>query len=507
MDERESTAFVIKPSRKVSYWRMRRYDTYHSWGWSVDTTAEHRLSGGTAVPEEEALMQGEVLVTTVVNKLKTDILLTAGEFISADTDVVLTTSGDDMKATEALAITAPFLHSYNYSYEITSLITSPAPEELARASDEYPSYIRDRYLQLPPDFSRRVIRLGRNVTREAETPYETVVAIKKYLSGLAYVGFGAGTPPEADGVEYFLFEQESGNCMDFASAMVVMLRSSGVPARLASGYLGRSWNQDEMTLDLRPKDYHAWAEVYFPGHGWVDFEATPEGSAGNFAIDGAIEWGDGSILDSSTTGSVGDTGEPDTNGTEIAGTDADSAGAQNSEESIPDGTNVDYELYMETQGEGLLSDNIRDNSSNGWWLGSGSLVAIATMLVLLWPHIRRWRYKETDPALTMYWRVTFLASLAGIRPRGGETALEYMCRLAMAYPVQVESIVNIFHIYLESRFGIDKRLTTDKKDRLLSCWRSLSGLMIKKAVRRILLLDSLGKLFARTSVTDTAAAR
>src|SRR5687767_11533052 len=74
-------------------------------------------------------------------------------------------------------------------------------------------------------------------------------------------------------LEWFLFNWKSGYCNYYASAEVLMLRSLGIPARLAVGYAQGEEN-DDGTFTVYERDAHAWPQVYFPAIGWVDFEPT-----------------------------------------------------------------------------------------------------------------------------------------------------------------------------------------------------------------------------------------
>lgn len=83
------------------------------------------------------------------------------------------------------------------------------------------------------------------------------------------------TPPNTDPVEYFLFEQREGYCDVFASSMVLMARSVGLRARYVTGYIVNDDAPDEEGFyTVRNRDYHAWAEVFIDGRGWVPFDAT-----------------------------------------------------------------------------------------------------------------------------------------------------------------------------------------------------------------------------------------
>jgi hypothetical protein len=75
-------------------------------------------------------------------------------------------------------------------------------------------------------------------------------------------------------VDYFLFNLQRGYCDYFASAMVVMARSVGIPARLAVGYAMGHYHSQQGAYVVTEKDAHAWPELYFPDYGWIPFEPT-----------------------------------------------------------------------------------------------------------------------------------------------------------------------------------------------------------------------------------------
>jgi hypothetical protein len=105
-----------------------------------------------------------------------------------------------------------------------------------------------------------------------EDPYDKVIAIEAFLRGYPYNERIPGPKLGQDGVDYFLFEERQGYCTYYASAMVVMLRVVGVPARYVEGY--NQAYRDAGVYHVLEKDGHAWPEVYFPKYGWVEFEPT-----------------------------------------------------------------------------------------------------------------------------------------------------------------------------------------------------------------------------------------
>jgi hypothetical protein len=127
------------------------------------------------------------------------------------------------------------------------------------------------------DFSPRFADLAQMLIENLTTPYEKTVAITNYLrSELEYVDRMPLAPIDRDPIEWALFDQKQGFCNYYASAEVLMLRSLGIPARLAVGYAHgeRESNSGRIQYTVRLRDAHAWPEVYFPGIGWVEFEPT-----------------------------------------------------------------------------------------------------------------------------------------------------------------------------------------------------------------------------------------
>ena len=88
-------------------------------------------------------------------------------------------------------------------------------------------------------------------------------------------------PPDHEyPLEAFLFEDKIGYCQQFSGAMALMLRMSGIPARVVSGFSPGSLNRDSGEYRVRDLDAHSWVEVYFNDIGWVTFDPTPAGRAG-----------------------------------------------------------------------------------------------------------------------------------------------------------------------------------------------------------------------------------
>jgi hypothetical protein len=138
-----------------------------------------------------------------------------------------------------------------------------------------------RYLQLPRT-NHRVTALATSITRGIGSPgdadphtYEKVAAIEEWMT--THVRYTTDIPPLApgvDAVDSFLFGTRRGYCEQISTATVVMLRSLGIPAREAVGYVPGPYNPITDLYDIQAKDAHAWVQVWFPGYGWQNFDPT-----------------------------------------------------------------------------------------------------------------------------------------------------------------------------------------------------------------------------------------
>jgi len=158
------------------------------------------------------------------------------------------------------------------------------------------------HLQLPETLPERVRELALEITRGHETVLAKAAAIEAYLrEGYAYTLTPKEKGDSPDFADRFLFEQKEGYCDHFSTAMVVLLRAAGIPARWVKGFApGESVGAAEAAAFLREplagalkeaadgraaalvraSNAHSWVEAYIAGWGWVAFEPTPGFAAG-----------------------------------------------------------------------------------------------------------------------------------------------------------------------------------------------------------------------------------
>jgi len=141
-------------------------------------------------------------------------------------------------------------------------------------ADKYYQEALEKYLKLPSHMEEKVFEDLRNIVSGYNTPYDKACAIQRHLRRYYRYTLEPEEPPEnQDFVTYFLYVGKEGYCTYYASAMTVLCRMAGLPARYVEGFLA------EPAADgfayVTGKDAHAWTEVYFEGFGWVPFDATP----------------------------------------------------------------------------------------------------------------------------------------------------------------------------------------------------------------------------------------
>ena len=169
-------------------------------------------------------------------------------------------------------------------YDVISLATDVSVFQMENAPTAYPDEIKAQYLQLPDTLPARVVQLAQEIAGAGANPYQKAVKIQAYLRETYEYDLGVSPPPSGrDVVDYFLFDASGGFCTYYASAMTVMLRAEGVPARVVAGYAMGQYNQARAMYRIPASASHAWVEVYFPGYGWVEFEPTPAFSQFTYA--------------------------------------------------------------------------------------------------------------------------------------------------------------------------------------------------------------------------------
>ena len=260
-----------KPPR--FYWRGRTYDRYLKGQWYTSGTVREEYSPAVTNPSNVSI-EAKTPAHFIFNTGDTTFSLLYSPaqpiWISRPgvTFSIPTEGGKDIVAWHAY----PALRG-GETYQLDAVLTNPNQQQLQEAGTDYPEWVKEKYLQLPENFSPRVRELANQITLGTQTPYEKAVAITQYLrDNITYSLTIAELPRNKDPLEWILFEYKQGYCVYYASADILMLRSVGVPARMAVGFTQGERDGDKYVV--RRLNSHAWVEVYFPNIGWVEFEPT-----------------------------------------------------------------------------------------------------------------------------------------------------------------------------------------------------------------------------------------
>lgn len=155
-----------------------------------------------------------------------------------------------------------------------------AAQESTNPLYSYPPDVLKRYLQLPDDLQGEpgtgVRNLAQEWTRGTTTMYDMALALEENLrTRYTYTQHTDNPPSAQDAVAWFLLSEKAGFCTFFASAMVIMARMLGIPARVASGYTAGTFDEHSQQYVVKGTDAHTWAQLYFAGYGWINFEPSP----------------------------------------------------------------------------------------------------------------------------------------------------------------------------------------------------------------------------------------
>ncbi|MCR6711251.1 MAG: DUF3488 and transglutaminase-like domain-containing protein [Demequina sp.] len=154
--------------------------------------------------------------------------------------------------------------------------TEDSLKESQSAIDAGTDSVSASYTEIPTSVDiGRITNLARDITEDAGTQFDEAVALQNYLRNSDNFTYDTSVEPvrSGDAVSQFL-DSKHGYCVHFATTMVMLARSLGIPARLGLGYLGGQLSDDDVWQVLGG-DAHTWPELYFPGQGWVRFEPTP----------------------------------------------------------------------------------------------------------------------------------------------------------------------------------------------------------------------------------------
>jgi hypothetical protein len=179
------------------------------------------------------------------------------------------------------------------SYEVDSQLIEPTPAQLDTAADPSSAagVLTPQVFQadtaLPASTPDQILNLAHRITDGEPDAYRKLIAIQDFLLQNFKYDEHASAPPDISPLLYFLVISRRGFCQQFSSAMAVLARELGYPARVAVGFQSGYRDTSGTTYTVTTTQAHAWPEIFFPGYGWIAFEPTP--GRANPAANGYID--------------------------------------------------------------------------------------------------------------------------------------------------------------------------------------------------------------------------
>lgn len=455
-----STPMLEVQADEPHYWRAVVMDRYTGSGWADTSSTTLKLAAGAPLNDWSAYGARRVLLQIVTLERGGDLLLfAAGEPLQVQVPVralgTVPPEGLEAPAGGGFDLAAIYAQRLgrDSQYQAVSLVSTANIHDLRGAGTRYPAWVSERYLQVPGSLPAGVGELAQRIAGRRATPYDKAVAIETYLRGLRYSQAIDPPPAGQDPVHWFLFQSEEGYCTYFASAMTLMCRLVGVPARLAQGYAPGEYDASRLTYVVRESDAHVWPEVYFPGYGWIEFEPTPSQPTIERRV-GGDEPGGGTSRPAPSPGVSGE----------------ESLGA---------------DILLPPEDSPLdLPGPARPASSGSRGLARPAAVVLLVGLLagLGWQLRRRWQ--ALRPAERLYLRLQWLATAVGLGPEASQTPLEFGRALAARLGPGGERVPAIVLLYVRERFGRG-RATAEELVAAQGEWRRLLPAMAVRAWRRV----------------------
>jgi transglutaminase-like putative cysteine protease len=261
------------------YWQAAAYDIYLGNGWATSAATEIRYLGGQAAFSTDLIPVSSLLLGQQVQYIGDSfqpggLIYTAGGLLEASQDYLAAWRNPPKNAHDDAPVDMFSAASPAADYQAISYLPLASAQLLRQAGTQYPAWIRGHDLQLPKSLPGRVRNLAIELTATESTPYDQARAIEAYLRTFPYTLQLPKPPVNVDLVDYFLFDLKKGYCDYDASAMVVLARAAGIPARLVIGYATGTYDEAHQRFVVTEAEAHSWPEIYFPGYGWVRFEPT-----------------------------------------------------------------------------------------------------------------------------------------------------------------------------------------------------------------------------------------
>jgi protein-glutamine gamma-glutamyltransferase len=440
------------PLTERTYFRGASYDAYDGRSWS---NTLHDWEPLARSPEGEFVVASNKLPESA-RGLRQDILVEALDTpVLFGVPVVESVKGafSAVQVDGMGDVSLPYVPATRFQYGVRSIPTRVSSDDRGKTHANYPQSLRRRFLQLPA-VSQRVAELARQIVQPATSPYDMAAAVERHLAQNYQYSLDLGTTPTVNPVEDFLFVRKTGYCDHYATAMVMLLRTLGIPSRLATGFAQGEWNDVGGYYTVRQRDAHAWVEVYFQNSGWVTFDPTPNVplvlphplvvQAGKVLDSIRLKW-DRFVIRYSFRDQV-----------------AMAQGVREQGEAVRMGVAVRFATLLRWGAE-LRARIAHIGQSSGWLMVGGIIVLCALAGFVLTRRFRHgswWKPRRGNgpmaqhmAALKIYSRMLQLLRSRGLTKAPGMTPLEFANKIARERVEASQFVTPLTELYYRVRFG------------------------------------------------------
>jgi transglutaminase-like putative cysteine protease len=261
------------------YWRAVAYSTYSQGQWQMgDVTLRDFQPAVPDVPAVAYQERRQVSLAFTMHVAASSRLYVAPQVAWIDRSSTLElTYNQGAPAPDVAGVRAQQVLRRGETYQIVASMSVADADSLRAAGTLYPTWVTGSFLQVPAEITKRTRDLAKQIVAEAgaTTPYDKAQAITDWLrKNITYDQNIDAPPADVEPVDYVLFTTRRGYCNYYASAEVMLLRSLGIPARMAVGFNQGQVDAATNTFHVLEQNAHAWPEVFFPNYGWVEFEPT-----------------------------------------------------------------------------------------------------------------------------------------------------------------------------------------------------------------------------------------
>lgn len=281
----ENDVMFFVRSKVASYWKGRTLDTFDGQYWRTS---------GTPTDLAPSVNTPGVLINQESRGLSNRLRYSQTFFIQQDVDDAVFTGYRGVRILADEGSLRGVGVRAGDSYRVLSAHPRHTVEGLRLSQS---GWLGRKYVSLPPN-SGRLRELSRQITEGATSDFAKMERIMGYLALQDnYDRNRPGDLTTSASLDEFLFENEEGSALDYATATVMLARASGLSSRLALGYLPGVRDPLSGAYMVRESDAHAWAEVYFEGQGWVPIDSAPrpdikllfdEGAGSGFLFQGGF---------------------------------------------------------------------------------------------------------------------------------------------------------------------------------------------------------------------------